>query len=122
MCYLTAQIYMQKASLIAERELHMTEDEQNNTKLFPSFIILRRPADDSNEDESAEMQGFINDLKLQVKTDTQRMLTQTAVHNDNLTGAMTELKDMREKMDEVKEKITVIDQKLEEIMKTFKKE
>lgn len=59
---LVAQLYKVKCELIVEREANMNEQDLNNPKYFPKYLILRRPIE-SGETEGQEWQGFIKDLK-----------------------------------------------------------
>lgn len=46
-----AESYKQKAQMIQECDLHLTDKELTNPDYFPNFIIIRRPIN-TNEDDA----------------------------------------------------------------------
>jgi len=70
---LVSQTYHGKVELIAEREMHMTQSDFDNSAYFPKYIVLRRPAK-AEGGEGAEWQGFIKDMKKTLKLNIQKIL------------------------------------------------
>ena len=70
---LVSQIYSGKVDLIVEREMNMTAEEEKDAEYFPRYIVLRRPVR-SDGNTAEEWQGFIKDLKVTVKTSSQRVV------------------------------------------------
>ncbi|CDW88576.1 UNKNOWN [Stylonychia lemnae] len=64
---LVAESYRVKANMIVERERFFTKDDLENTKYFPSYIVVRRPLNAVIK-EDGEWQGFIKDLKYTIRT------------------------------------------------------
>ena len=52
-----------RAELIGERELHFDQKEFNNKKLFPRYLILRRPDINDNTDETQQFDKFKKEIK-----------------------------------------------------------
>ena len=64
--------YKVKVDMIAERELFFDEKDLSDNKLFPKYLILRKPV--RGDDETGQdWQGFIKDLK----THTSKVITKT---------------------------------------------
>ena len=60
---LQAVSYKVKVDMIAERELLFTDKDFKNGKLFPKFLILRKPAEGDNQ-KTQEWQGIVREIKL----------------------------------------------------------
>eukprot|EP00347_Sterkiella_histriomuscorum_P008487 403344908 len=72
-----AESYRIKCQLIKERELFFNENALQDLKIFPRYIILRRPVQEK-EDANAEWQGFVKDIKKNLLKSTQTL----ALDND----------------------------------------
>eukprot|EP00347_Sterkiella_histriomuscorum_P017645 403348548 len=64
---LVAESYRVKVQMIVERELQFTDEELKSTKLFPKYMLLRRPVS-SDSNEQGEWQGFVKDIKQSIRT------------------------------------------------------
>ncbi|CDW78177.1 UNKNOWN [Stylonychia lemnae] len=64
---LVAESYKVKANMIVEREQLFSDKDLIKEKLFPRFIIVRRPINNESQD-GGEWQGFIKDLKYTIRT------------------------------------------------------
>eukprot|EP00347_Sterkiella_histriomuscorum_P016393 403353358 len=64
---LVAESYRVKVQMIVERELQFSDEELKSTKLFPKYMLLRRPVS-SDSNEQGEWQGFVKDIKQSIRT------------------------------------------------------
>eukprot|EP00347_Sterkiella_histriomuscorum_P014018 403362477 len=59
---MVAESFRIKAQLIKEREYYLSEEDFQNPKYFPGYVIFRRPVV-SQVDDNQEWQGFVKDIK-----------------------------------------------------------
>eukprot|EP00347_Sterkiella_histriomuscorum_P019929 403339764 len=98
---MVAESYRVKAELIKERESYFSDEELNNEKYFPSYIIYRRPVEDQIDDNQ-EWQGFVKDLKKSIfKTQTEIIKAEKETLQYVKTVEMT-VKDLQTTVDEMK--------------------
>eukprot|EP00347_Sterkiella_histriomuscorum_P022696 403337500 len=84
-----AESYRIKAQLIKERESYFNDDDFQNQKYFPSYIIFRRPVE-NQIDDNQEWQGFVKDIKKTIyKTHTKSINADEQILNHVKTVELT---------------------------------
>eukprot|EP00347_Sterkiella_histriomuscorum_P017796 403347960 len=113
---LTAESYRVKVQMIVERELHFTDEQLLLNSLFPQYLLLRRPVT-SNIDPKDDWQGFVKDLKYQIKVVSSRL---RADLKQNLESIDKQVIDSNSRISEINYRLLDQDKQIQQIGSSLK--
>eukprot|EP00347_Sterkiella_histriomuscorum_P008062 403346519 len=114
---MVAESYRIKCQLIKEREIIFNEEDWKDFKIFPNYIILRRPVAD-NDDAGSEWQGFVKDIKKTLMKVSQSI---TADNNTKHQFLVENLQQLKHEHETVKEQMNLQQKNMEKILETLSK-